>query len=121
MNISLTALLLASFASHPSQSTSHALTSPTWNDVHAYLVAHAAPMDYDTESLLQAEAEAGVKTWIKCVYAGGKQAMNFGVLDGPGMGWPAAAHVLKFPTTGERDYAATLVDAVTASYRGIHR
>lgn len=123
MNIALTALLLVSAGAQAPKPQTPTLANPgslvrtvTWDDVHSYIVAHAAPMDYETEGLLQDEAEAGVKTWSMVGQTGGGVPSFRGfTFDGPGVGWPAANHVLRFPTTGERNFAAGLIDQFTAN------
>lgn len=91
-----------------------------WSDVHDYFVAHATQLDATTEALLEAEAEAGVKTWVNVAGTGGGgrlvlQELSGGPLDGPGVGWPSASQVIRFATTAERDTAASLIDEVTWS------
>jgi hypothetical protein len=90
----------------------------TWGDVHDYIAAHATVQDATAEALLEAEAEAGIKTWV-CVVAtgGGGDKSLAGLrpqpLDGPGIGWPSASKVIRFATAAERDTAASLIDDVT--------
>lgn len=91
----------------------------TWDDVHAYIVTHATVWDATTEGLLQDEAEAGIKTWVSVAATGGGgeswlERICPRPLDGPGVGWPSAGHVILFATTSERDTAASLIDDVTA-------
>ena len=95
-----------------------------WDAVHDYIVAHATQTDATTEALLQAEAEAGVTTWT--VFSG-SSSVNMSPnspLDGPGLGWPAASHVITFATEEETLIAAGMILTVTAGQpapAGLHR
>lgn len=89
----------------------------TWQDVADYIEAHATERDATTEGMLQAEAELGVKTWVTFAGTGGGGLNLTSILNGPGLGWPSAGHVIRFATTSETNTAASLIDDVTAGSR----
>lgn len=89
----------------------------TWEDVADYIAAHATERDAITEAMLQAEAEAGVKTWVTFAGTGGGGSFQRSILNGPGLGWPSASHVIRFATTAETNTAAGLIDDVTSGVR----
>ncbi|MCB8933271.1 MAG: hypothetical protein H6534_07495 [Chthonomonadaceae bacterium] len=91
----------------------HASMATPWDAVHAYLAEHATRIDSRTEDLLKAEAYSGTCTWTLVGCADRNSAPP--VLDGPGLGWPAADRVVFFASDSEALIAASMILDITAN------
>ncbi len=78
----------------------------SWGNVTTFITSNATYVHANALADIQAEKNAGVKTWQ---VFGGSTARS---LDGNGVGWPSTGEVIRFDTYAEATICGAMIDAV---------